>query len=144
MAGDSNRDIVERYIKAWPGDYDTLGELRHPDFVEEWPQMRERVVGHEVYRKVHENFPGGLPKVETKRILGSEDRLVLSPSFVPVRIQGEGDIFTLQCVNTYPDGNVYYVVVILELQDGKVRRQATYFAPPFDAPEWREQWTERY
>lgn len=140
----SNREIVERYANAWPNDYEEMAKLRHPDFVEDWPQTKERIIGHEAYQKIHENYPGGLPKAEAKRIIGTEDRLVLSPSFIPIRVAGEGDLFTLECVNTYPDGNTYYVTAILELQDQKVRRQRTYFGPAFEAPEWRAQWVERY
>lgn len=140
MGADTNRSIVERYMDAWPGDYDTLGALRHPDFMEEWPQSGERILGHEAYRKIHENYPGGIPAVEPKRIIGSEDRLVLSPSSIPIRVEGRGDLYTIEAVNKYPSGETYYVVVILELRDGKVWRQKTYYAPPFDPPEWRVEW----
>jgi hypothetical protein len=140
VAGDSNRRIIERYMDAWPADYDALGELRHPDFMEEWPQTGERILGHEAYRKIHENYPGGVPAVEPKRIIGSEDRLVLSPSSIPIRVEGRGDLYTIEAVNKYPSGETYYVVVILELREGKVWRQKTYFAPPFEPPEWRAEW----
>jgi SnoaL-like domain len=143
MGGDTNRSVVERYMNAWPGDFNVLGELRHPDFVEEWPQSGERILGHEAYRKIHENYPGGLPAIEPKRIIGSEDRLVLSPSFVPIRLEGSGDLYTIECVNKYPDGETYYVVAILEMRDGKVWRQRTYYAPPFEPPAWRADWVNR-
>jgi SnoaL-like protein len=140
MAGDTNRSVIGRYMDAWPGDYDALGELRHSEFVEEWPQSGERIAGHEAYRKIHENYPGGIPAVEPKRIIGSEDRLVLSPSFIPMRLEGRGDLYTVECVNKYPSGETFYVVVILEMRDGKVWRQRTYFAPSFEPPQWRSQW----
>jgi hypothetical protein len=143
VAGDTNRAIVERYMDAWPADYDTLGELRHPDFMEEWPQTGERIVGHEAYRRIHENYPGGVPKAEPKRVIGSEDRLVLSPSGIPMRVAGIGDQYTVEGVNEFPNGETYYTVAILELRDGKVWRQRTYFAPPFEAPEWRAEWVSR-
>jgi hypothetical protein len=143
MGGDTNRSIVERYMDAWPGDFDTLGTLRHPDFMEEWPQSGERILGHEAYRKIHENYPGGIPAVEPKRIIGSEDRLVLGPGSIPIRVEGRGDLYTIEAVNKYPSGETYYVVVILELRDGKVWRQKTYYAPPFDPPEWRAEWVTR-
>jgi hypothetical protein len=144
MSDQSNREVVERYAKALPGDFEVLAELRHPEFVEEYPQSRERIVGHERYRKMHESFPGGLPQVETARIIGSEDRLVLTPSFIPVRVLGSGDFFTAEAVNTYPDGSEYYVTALVELRDGKIWRQRTYFAPPFEAPAWRAELVERY
>src|SRR5919198_2124815 len=72
----TNREIVERYFAAYPSDWETMGELRHPDFVEDWPQSGERIVGHENYRAIHENYPGGTPGSEIDRIVGTEDRLV--------------------------------------------------------------------
>jgi len=139
----SNRDVVERYANAWPGDFETLGELRHPEFVEEYPQSGERIRGHDAYVRIHERFPGGLPEIETRRIIGSEDRLVLSPTLMPVRVQGTGELFTVEAVNRYPNGDVFYAVATLELRDGKVWRQRTYFAAPFDVPEWRASLVER-
>lgn len=144
MAGESNRDVVERYAKALPGDFEALSELRHPDFQEDWPQTGERIRGHEAYRRIHENYPGGLPSVETKRIIGSEDRLALSPNLTPVRIQGTGDFYTIEGVYSYPSGDVVYAVQIIELRDGKVWRQRTFFGPEYEAPAWRDEWVERY
>jgi hypothetical protein len=34
-------------------------------------------------------------------------------------------------------------VAIVELRDGKIVKQTTFFAPAFDAPSWRERWVER-
>ena len=31
---------------------------------------------------------------------------------------------------------------LLELRDGKIWRETTYWAEPFDAPAWRRQWVE--
>jgi hypothetical protein len=35
------------------------------------------------------------------------------------------------------------VALIFELRDGKMWRDRWYFAEPFEAPGWREQWVER-
>jgi hypothetical protein len=67
-----NRSIVERYAQALPSDYASLAGLRHPDFVEDWPQSGERIRGHANYQAIHENYPGGLPDLKPRRILGSE------------------------------------------------------------------------
>ena len=61
MSDQGNRTVVERYAAALPSDFATLASLRHPDFVEEWPQSGERIRGHANYQKIHENYPGGLP-----------------------------------------------------------------------------------
>jgi hypothetical protein len=39
---------------------------------------------------------------------------------------------------------VAHGIHLLELKDGKVIRETDYFAPPFEAPEWRAKWVERF
>jgi hypothetical protein len=143
MGDDGNRRVVERYMEAMPSDFDTLSELRDPGYVEDWPQSGERIVGDENYRKIHQAYPGGLPTEETRRIVGSEDRVVQSPLFTLVRISGAGDAYTVEGMLTYPGGRSTHFVAILELRNGKVARGTHYFADPFEAPEWRAQWVER-
>ena len=80
-----------------------------------------------------------------RRVTGSEDRWILSPGFAgftPTRIVGNGDTFTVESMGTYPGGESYHVIAIVELRDGLVFRVRTYFAAPFEAPEWRAQWVE--
>lgn len=143
MGESSKRDLVERYMKAFPMDFDALGALRHPDYVEDWPQSGERIRGHENYVRVHEAYPGGLPEAETRRIVGSEDQWVTSPSFTVVRISGAGDAYTVEGTLRYPTGTSTHIVAILRLRDGKVAEATHYFADPFQAPDWRTEWVER-
>jgi hypothetical protein len=142
MSEPSSRQIVERYMRAFPTEFDALAALRHPDYVEDWPQSGERVRGHENYVRIHERYPGGLPEAETRRIVGSEDRWVASPSFTLVRIVGAGDHFTVEGTLRYPTGESTHLVAILEVRDGKVARATHYFADPFEAPGWRAKWVE--
>jgi hypothetical protein len=37
-------------------------------------------------------------------------------------------------------GGVINVCLILEFDDGKIRRETRYYAEPFEAPEQRAQW----
>jgi len=56
----SNREIVERYIRAIiEADFDTQDRLRHADYVSEWPQSRERVRGTANARAILDHYPGG-------------------------------------------------------------------------------------
>jgi hypothetical protein len=143
MAEPTNREIVDRYVRALPADFETLGALRHPDFVEEWPQSGERIRGHEEWVKVHAAYPGGLPQGRARRILGSEDRWVLTPGFLPQRIVGMGDAYTVENDHVYRDGQLVHSVQIIELRDGKVWRVTTYWAAEIEAPHWRSAWVER-
>lgn len=143
MSEESHRAIVERYASALVADLDTLEQLQHPDFVEEYPQSGERIRGRENFRKVYENYPGGSPAVEQERISGSEDKWVVTPSFTSLRITGSGDVYTAEGHVLYPNGEKWYGIAIIELRDEKVYRVKTYFAHPFDAPEWRAPWVEK-
>jgi len=138
----NNRRIVERYMSAFPSNFDVLAELRHPDYIEDWPQSGERIRGHDNYVKIHHGYPGGLPTAETRSIRGSEDRWMMSPSFTLVRINGTGDTYTVEGSLAYPDGGLTHLVAILELRDGRVIKVTHYFADPFEAPSWRADWVE--
>lgn len=139
----TNRAVVERYFKAYPSDWETMARLRHADFVEDWPQSGERIEGHENYRAIHENYPGGTPGLAIDRVVGTEDRLVMTPLFTPVRIVGMGDTFIVEARAGYAGGASNFVVTVVELKDGKVHRQRTYFAAPFEPPDWRSGWVTR-
>jgi ketosteroid isomerase-like protein len=146
MARLGNRAIVERYVEAMnANDWNAVGDLQHPDFVEEWPQSGERIRGRDNYRAIYENYPGGLVKggISTRRVVGSEDRWVTSPSFTLLRIEGTGDIYTFEGTAKYPSGDSAHWVAIAKLVDGRIAHVTSYWAPPFDAPEWRARWVER-
>jgi len=139
----SNREVIERYMRAVPGDFDTLAALRHRHFVQEYPQSGEVIRGDQNWRAAHERYVD--VQREPRRVTGSEDRWILSPGvggFTPTRIVGNGDTFTVESMGTYPGGESYHVIAIVELRDGLVFRVRTYFAAPFEAPKWRAPWVE--
>jgi SnoaL-like protein len=143
LKDESHKAIVERYVKALVTDLDTLEELQHPDFVEDFPQSGERIRGRENFRKIYENYPGGRPAAGPVRVVGSEDEWVLSPSYTPLRITGSGDVYTMEGIGKYPSGETWYGISIIELRDDKISRVTTYFGQPFEAPEWRAEWVEK-
>ena len=148
------RALAERYAESHnaPFDWEQMRSLLHPEFVEEWPQSGERIRGFDNKRAVMENYPGGLPEagLGTRRIVGTEDRVVTAPvpaGPVPflsvVRVLGSGDTFTYEGSARYQTGESVHVVSTIEIKNEKVWRATTYFAPPFEAPDWRAQWVER-
>jgi hypothetical protein len=141
--GTSNREVVERYAAALPADYDALDRLRHADFVEEWPQSGERIRGHAKYRAIHESYPGGQPSASGRKVRGSEDEWVVTPSYTPLRIIGTGDTYFIEARIHYSEGDSAHFVGIVELRDSKIVRQTSYFAMPFEAPTWRAAHVER-
>ncbi len=52
-------------------------------------------------------------------------------------------LWVAEAVIDYGEGQVFSVVLIIELKGGKMWRDTRYYAEPFEAPEWRAQWVER-
>lgn len=118
--------VAEDLWRAWEKqDWDTAMSLMHDDYVQEWPQSGERIVGRDNAIEINKNFPGGLPTMSIRRSMGG------------------GDMATLEVELKYADGSVYQGVTICELKDGKVVKETDYFAQAFEPPEWRAQWVER-
>ena len=81
MAELSNDEVVHAYVRALTvDDAEALSKLRDPGWILEYPQSGERIRGHANERAIADNDPGGLPDVDPARIVGSEDRWVVSPS----------------------------------------------------------------
>jgi hypothetical protein len=68
---------------------------------------------------IHENYPGGTPQSERERVVGSEDKWVLTPSFTPLRIVGTGDTYTVVAMVTYPGGQQSHLVSIVDLKTAR-------------------------
>ncbi len=124
-------------------DFDVMSKLRHADWTAVWPQSGEIVRGSDNDRRIAESYPGGLPKVITGRLVGSEDRWVTSPLGGAYRVSGDGENWWGEWRMIYPDGRAWLTVMLIELRDGKVWRETTYWAEPVDSPEWRQHLVER-
>jgi hypothetical protein len=99
-------------------------ELRHEEYVMEMPQSGESIRGREKMRAFQEAYPTP-PSIQLRRILVREG------------------LWVVEGVNDYGGGQIFDVVLIIELKDGKMWRDRRYYAQPFEAPEWRAQWVER-
>jgi hypothetical protein len=143
-ASTTNEDMVREYTRASASsDFGLLGTLRHPEWQALWPQSGERVVGHACWAEIAQNYPGGHPKISLGRLVGSEDRWVVTPGNTVTRIAGSGDFWWGEWRMTYPDGKVYQCVTLIEMRDGLIWRETVYWAEPFDAPDWRRPYVEQ-
>jgi hypothetical protein len=139
----TNEDVVRRYVEASvAADIEALGGLRDPDWMVDWPQSGERVHGHRSYAEIIRHYPGGAPTVEIRRVVGAEDRWVVTPSNTIARVAGSGDFWWTEWLLSYPDGSSYLVVGLLELRSSRIHRETVYWAAPFDAPDWRSPWVD--
>lgn len=144
MTSQDPREVFEAYLRATNArDIATLDQLVHPDFEDLYPQSGERTRGLANLQAIIENYPGGgYAGGGTSRVVGTEDRWVLTPAFSLLRIEGTGDTFTGVSRGRYPDGSEWHILTIGQIRDGRVWRAETYFAPAFEAPAWRAEWVE--
>jgi hypothetical protein len=139
----TNEEVVRAYMQAIvDNDAGALARLRDPGWVLDYPQSGERIRGQANDRAIADNYPGGLPEVDPGRIVGSEDQWVVTPSFTFERVAGSGDTWWTEGQARYPDGSTWFVVSIYRLRDGRVAREITYWAQPFESPAWRAAWVE--
>jgi len=144
VAPKTNREVVERYVQGLIAhDLDMQAEVCAPDMVVEFPQSGERFRGWANIRAVAENYPGGLPKDLNGKVIGSEDKWVLGPSFNVLRIEGTGDVYTLVGSAKYPDGKTWQLMALVELKSGKIAKTTEVYGEPFEPPVWRSKWEER-
>ena len=140
----TNEECVARYAAASAAfDLQALAALRHPDWMVYWPQSGERVHSTEAFAEMVANYPGGTPRTEITRIVGAEDQWVVTAGNTVLKVAGSGDFWWSEWRVTYPSGEVYLVVDLLELRDGLVHHETVYWAAPFEAPDWRAPWVER-
>jgi hypothetical protein len=143
MAQLTNEEVIHAYIHALTiDDAAALARLRDPGWMVDYPQSGERIRGHANERAIADNYPGGLPDIDPSRIVGAEDRWVVSPSFTFQRVAGSGETWWTEGRARYPDGSLWHLVTMFRLHDGRVAREITYWAEPFEAPAWRAAWVE--
>lgn len=142
----TNEEVINAYLRALAdNDGETIGRLRHPDYVLDYPQSGERIRGHVNERAIADHYPGGVPDMVdgSARVAGSEDRWVVTPSFTFERIAGSGDTWWFEGQARYADGSVWHLVAMCRMRDGRIYREVDYWAEPFDPPAWRAAWVER-
>jgi hypothetical protein len=102
-------------------------ETRHDDYVMEMPQSGERIRGKDNMRAFQRSFADNSkpPTIHLRRVTVRDG------------------LWILEGVNDYGEGQIFTIVLILELKDGKIWRDTRYYAEPFDAPQWRADLVER-
>jgi hypothetical protein len=115
--------IAETLRAELAGDLDALVAHLAPDFVEEYPQSRERIHGPDNVRRLLAEHP------------------------TPPRIDGEPRITILgderaACeMHAHYGADPWWLVVILDVHGGLVHGERAYFAPTLPPAPWRAPWT---
>ena len=137
----TNEQVIAAYAEASARlDMAALETLRHPEWRVVWPQSGEEVHSSEAFAEIIRNYPGGAARSEVTRVVGAEDRWVVTPGNTVLMVAGSGDFWWSEWRVTYPDGETYLCVDLMELRDGRIWRETVYWASPFAAPGWRSPW----
>ncbi len=124
MQDDDVRDALLHHWAASDGnDFDTEHRIYRDDAVLEYPQSGERIRGRHNIQASREAQPN-LKRFTVRRVLGG------------------GDLWISELVLTY-DGQPFYVVSIMEFEDGEVVRETQYFGEAFEPGPSRAQWVEK-
>jgi SnoaL-like domain len=144
----SHEVVLGRLAKALNDrDYDDFEEVLTPDYFEEYPQSGEVIRGRKNVRAVREYYPGGFSEesvqLDFARTVPAETRWLRTPVFTFVRAEGTGNSGTATFKARYPDGSIWWVVSLYELRGDQLARATLYFAPVFEAPEWRKPYVDK-
>jgi hypothetical protein len=124
MRDDDVRVALQRHWAASDAnDFATEHHIYRTDAILEYPQSGERIRGR-------------------ANIAASRAAQPNAKRFTVRRMLGGGDLWISELVLTY-DGQPFYVVSIMEFDDGEVVRETQYFGDPFEPGPSRAQWVER-
>lgn len=116
-----NHAAVKRHWAAFAnGDLAREHEIYDDDAELEYPQSGEVITGR--------------ANIQASRSLQPDRGRIEQP-----HILGQGDLWVTEFI-LIKDSQQTNVVSIMEFRDGKVFREAEYFAEPFKAPSWRAKW----
>ena len=131
MARRNPREVIERFVelmdqRAWK----RLDEVLHPNYVEEYPQSGERIVGIANAVAAREQYPVSLALGELGgfELVGANDVSVVNPARTVVGITGMSDQYTFVLRTHYPDGSDWFTIGLAEFKDGLISRTTVFSA----------------
>jgi hypothetical protein len=123
-------------------DWDRLGDAVTDDSVLEFPQSGEVFRGLANVRAQFERYPDMEPGTSVLNEVVGGTQYALSPAYTIVEVDGTANRGTAIIRVRYPDGSHWWAINVYELRGGKISRNVCYFAPDFEAPDWRAPYRE--
>jgi hypothetical protein len=121
----TNRETAVAFWEALARrEFDSASRALHREFVEDWPQPGERIVGVTNWLRMVNEHPT-FPAIQHRRTIGGDD------------------VWMSECRFDYGDGTPWSICAVQEFRDGKIVRITEVFGAPFDAADWRTDIVER-
>jgi hypothetical protein len=140
-----HRALIERLAGVMnQNDWDALATVFASDAVLEFPQSDEVFRGVANIRAQYEQYPGGLAegRIAVADLVPSEPAYALTPTYTLVTVEGTGNRGTAIFRSRYPDDSSWWTVTLYEADGDRIARSQVFFAPEFDAPDWRAPFRE--
>lgn len=102
--------------------FEDLRALLADEFVCEWPQSRERIVGVENFIAVNANYPGRW-HIELLKLIDAANEIVT------------------EC-RVYDDTDSVTVISFFTVANGKITRLREFWPDSMEAQAWRRQWVQ--
>jgi hypothetical protein len=131
--------LIDRLTGALSrSDWSVLPEVIAPDAVMEFPQSGEAFEGIDNIRGQFADYPQ-MPDdhISAVEVAAQEQTYALSPNYTLISVGGSGTSGTATMRARYPDGSLWWVVLVYDTDGERVSRAKFYFAPEFEPAEWR-------
>ena len=121
----NNKQILENFWATMEtNDFYAAAQLLHDDYILEWPQSGERILGRDNFAAINKNYPAeGKWHFTINQIIVEGDLVVSDVSVTDGKITGRAITFST-------------------IRDEKIWKQIEFWPDPFEAPAWRTQWVE--
>jgi limonene-1,2-epoxide hydrolase len=122
----SNKQIMETFWRTMEtNDFHAASQLLHDDYILEWPQSGERILGRDNFAAINTNYPAaGQWHFQINHILAEGDVVVTDVNVTDGKIVGR-------------------VITFSTIRDEKIWKQVEFWPDPFEAPEWRAKWIQK-
>lgn len=122
-----NEALVRKYWSLFSDQkWEESKSLLHSEFLAEWPQSRERFKGADAYVDMNREYPG-THRMEVLQLMSVADRVVST-------------VF----IHAHDTGQKTFATSWFDICDGKIAKLTEFWGAPYEAPESRNRWAERY
>lgn len=122
----NNSQIIENFWATMEtNDFYAVAQLLHDEYILEWPQSGERILGRDNFAALNTNFPAeGKWQFKVNAMVAENDVVVSDVSVSDGKRQDRAITFST-------------------VRDGKIWRQVEFWPESFEAPDWRAKWVEK-
>lgn len=126
MVADTKEIVTEFWRRMNLNDWALAAGLFAPTFTLDWPQSRERIRGAVDFAALNAAYPATAPWRFTVRSLVTDaDMAVTETEVVSAEVSATA-------ISTF------------WVRDGRITHIREFWPDPYDAPDWRAQWVEKF